>query len=29
VLGDGRIVHDGAALDPGGVLDLMKSLSPR
>jgi putative ABC transport system ATP-binding protein len=29
VLGDGRIVHDTPALDPGGVLDLMKSLSPR
>jgi len=27
VLGDGRIVHDGEALDAGGVLDLMKSLS--
>ncbi len=27
VLGDGRIVHDGDALDSGGVLDLMKSLS--
>ena len=27
VLGDGRIVHDGAALDADGVLDLMKSLS--
>jgi putative ABC transport system ATP-binding protein len=29
VLGDGRIVHDSPALDPDGVLDLMKSLSPR
>jgi putative ABC transport system ATP-binding protein len=27
VLADGRIVHDGAALDSAGVLDLMKSLS--
>ncbi len=27
VLGDGRIVRDGEALDAGGVLDLMKSLS--
>ena len=27
VLGDGRIVHDGDALDADGVLDLMKSLS--
>jgi putative ABC transport system ATP-binding protein len=27
VLGDGRVVHDGEALDAGGVLDLMKSLS--
>ncbi len=27
VLGDGRIVHDGEALGPDGVLDLMKSLS--
>ncbi len=27
VLGDGRIVHDGDALDAAGVLDLMKSLS--
>jgi len=27
VLGDGRIVHDGDALEAGGVLDLMKSLS--
>jgi putative ABC transport system ATP-binding protein len=26
VLGDGRIVRDGEALDAGGVLDLMKSL---
>jgi putative ABC transport system ATP-binding protein len=26
VLGDGRVVRDGAALDAGGVLDLMKSL---
>ena len=26
VLGDGRFVRDGAALDAGGVLDLMKSL---
>jgi len=27
VLADGRIVHDGEALPPDGVLDLMKSLS--
>jgi putative ABC transport system ATP-binding protein len=27
VLADGRIVHDGAALDGDGILDLMKSLS--
>jgi putative ABC transport system ATP-binding protein len=27
VLGDGRIVRDGDALDADGVLDLMKSLS--
>jgi putative ABC transport system ATP-binding protein len=27
VLADGRVVHDGAALDADGVLDLMKSLS--
>jgi ABC-type lipoprotein export system ATPase subunit len=26
VLADGRVVHDGEALDADGVLDLMKSL---